>query len=502
MRGVSDSGEGGSAGGGVGSGSGGTSSPGLIPDRLNASDFTLYNTTPEMVQMFQNMLNRVQNNDPVGTALIKQQWLEGGRVVLNPLDGAVGKNIPDDIKAEMEKAPGIDFWSAETSAVFWNPYSALQVYDNSGNLLGINSPDVAYVHETGHAIDPNSMSHFLDKNPQYGNLGEFIAGKYEALSAMYLGEIVRPNHKGSDVLVDNTSTHTALVDGQLYWVKTNKDGVTEIGPKYDFQKIVRNYDAPGVAPKFGSTDPGHATDYNHPTPNDGNGSPLTPRNDDPSGPQHDGDDSGAGTLPGGDYPGNPDQPSGGPGENAPPDSGNGSGDMPHDWDDGSGGSNPPSGGEIPTNPDLPRDGSEPSTGPDYPGGYDYPGAGGHDNNRDGIPDNDGDPYSDPLTASQPDASAANAADTAMMASHVNAESAEFHAVFGDSIPIAVFAPLPEGEIGRLDLDIPPPDDVFIPPKPHPVIDWVTNPLDTFIGINDFTVASIVGVQDNTERPGF
>jgi hypothetical protein len=249
----------------------------VVPGKLNASDFTLINTTPEMTKMFQMMLDRVQAYDPVGTAVIQQQWLEGGRVVMNPLDGVVaGNQVSPDVQSVIEARAGTDMWDAGTHAIYWNPYSALQVTDGGGNPIGIQSSTVAFVHEAAHAIDPMSIVHMLDQPlAGYPNTGEYLAGQYETMSAINLGEVVRQDHGGKEVLVDNPNTRTVVIDGQVYWIKTAADGQMELGPKYDFKLIPRNWDAPGESPKFGSADPGHAADYNHPSPHDENGGPIT-----------------------------------------------------------------------------------------------------------------------------------------------------------------------------------------------------------------------------------
>jgi hypothetical protein len=347
-------------------------SSGMVPARLNASDFTLYNATPVNVAKFQMALDYIQNTDPVGTAMIKQMWLEGGRVALNNFE-APSPEVLATMSPEMQKAyddyQGNDMWVPEIHAVMWNPDSALQVYDSNKQIIGIQSAATAFVHESGHAIDPMSIVHAIyDRLPGsgYGNLGEWLAGQYEMMSSQNLGEVIRTNHGGYDVRVENPTVHTGVdAFGDPVWMQRNEYGVLEYGPRYDFHKIdpLKGVvdqslpDPPGNAPRFGSTETGNPGPI---TPNP-TGSPddVSPRHDeggdpvghDQGGQYGDGDDSGDHNLPdgssGGDYQGDPGAT--GAGDNDDPDhmpSPGGNGDYPGNEHDNDPDPNSDEGGDI------------------------------------------------------------------------------------------------------------------------------------------------------------
>lgn len=391
----------GDEGGGIGGG--GQQGQSVIPAHLQTTDFVVYNSTPEMTKMFQMTLDGMAPS-ATSTAAVGQAWVDGVRVVMNPLDGVVGRDVPADIAAKIAEKPGIDFYDPATHAIYYNPYSGLQV-EAGGKVIGIQSAMVGFYHEAIHAIDPMSISHLVGgKIEGYPNVGEWLTGQYEKMMSRELGEVERPDHGGTAVLVDNPTVHTAIVNGEVVWVKTNADGQVEIGHKYDFQKIEINWDAPGSSPKFGSQDPGHATDFNHPSPHDENGGTEIFRGPgDPGGPWHDGDDSGYGNYPDG----KPDTGSGNSGHGSTgsgSDSGHGTtgsgsagssgddggNDFPFDWGDNSGGSNSGSGqssggnggsGEV---GDGSNNDPEPTNGGNHPGNTGYTeGGGGSDDNDTG-----------------------------------------------------------------------------------------------------------------------
>lgn len=224
--------------------------------------------------------------------------------------------------------------------MLWNPNSGLQVLNSDKELIGIQSPATALVHEASHAIDPAVLSNLQDRIPQFRNLAEYLALQYEGMSAANQGEPSRSNHAGFDIRVENPTTHTGLgPSGETVWMQKKADGTIEYGPKYDFRKIEPIWfdpaqpPAPGTAPTFGSTTE---------VPDQG-------------GAYHDGDDSGGGNLPDAPLPpdnsehepppehdgdgwpseNDPGAPSGG-GNDGSGDTGggNGTGDFPFDWDDG------------------------------------------------------------------------------------------------------------------------------------------------------------------------
>lgn len=241
----------------------------VIPAHLNASDFTLYNSTPEMIAQLQLSLDVTQARDPAGTAILRAAWLNGGRLVFNPFTPPSAETLAKltpEMREQLTDGQGKDFWDPVTHAVYWNPYSALQVDDINGNLIGVQSPRVALVHESTHGIDDLLKTHILDIIPQWHNSAEYLAMAYEGMSGAATGDPVRDHYGsypvGQEVEVTNSTMHTGMdAFGQPVWVQTNQFGVVETGPRYDFVKIKPIWFDPAIppdmgrAPVFGSTIP-------------------------------------------------------------------------------------------------------------------------------------------------------------------------------------------------------------------------------------------------------
>lgn len=302
----------------------------LVPSHLKPSDFVLRNATPDNVEKLRITLDYIQAHDLAGTAILKAAWIDGVQIALNNFE-----------ESEFGDLTGEDRWVPEEHTVYWNPDSALQVVDSSGHVVGVQSPAIGLVHESAHAVDPESISHLQEAVPGYRNLGEYEAVAFEQMSSENLGEVTRINHKGVDLQVFNPTLHTeANADGTATWKQVNEYGQSEQGPQYDFTKVSRNQEGdPGFGPRFGSTE-GANPPGSGGVP-DPNGAPddTSSRNDG----QHNGGvdlpGSGGGSADssGGDQPGDPG--SVGTGDNDDPDhqsnnSGQDSGDGDAGEDDG------------------------------------------------------------------------------------------------------------------------------------------------------------------------
>lgn len=251
-----------------------------IPAHLNASDFTLYNASPEYIAQLQLALDNTQySGDRAGTAILQAMWLDGGRIVFNgfahPSDAALSKLAPE-MREYLTDHPGIDGWDPATHAMYWNPNAALEVRDSEGNVLGVQSPGGALAHEGAHGLDPQLIVHLDDIIPQWHNTAEFLATAYDNMSAAARGEVQRDHYgspTGTVVEVANSTVHTGVdALGNPVWLQKNAFGGTEIGPAYDFQHIAPVWHDQSVPP-----DPGRGPEF---------GSTI------PSGYYHDGDDSG------------------------------------------------------------------------------------------------------------------------------------------------------------------------------------------------------------------
>lgn len=218
----------------------------VIPARLQASDFTFVNATPERVTQFEQMLNYVQDHSRAGTAILQAFWLTGARVGLNPFQDSAFTNIGG------RDWTGKDVYLAEEHIMLWNPNSALQIFDGQGNVIGVQSATIGAIHEMTHGIDPQLMANLLEKVPQYKNLAEYVAVQYENMVASDLGEVQRVGYNGNlYVYADNSTTHTGYdPNGNLVWMRVNEFGQVEYGPKYYHDKIDTIHDSPGSAPPF------------------------------------------------------------------------------------------------------------------------------------------------------------------------------------------------------------------------------------------------------------
>lgn len=248
-------------------GGGGTNA---IPEHLNASDFTLFNSTPETVAALQLWLDTLQNSDDTaGKAITREMWLEGGRVVLNPYEAPSPEalaNMTPEMKDYLTRHIGVDVWDTATHAMYWNPFSALQVVDANGKMVGVQSAGTGWVHEATHGIDGNSIAHMGpdEKDPTWHNTAEYIATQYENMSAASRGEVGRDSYGPGnvDLRVDNPTVHTGTgTDGLTKWLKTNASGQVETGPAYDHETIAKVWGTdksippdPGHAPTFGTAD--------------------------------------------------------------------------------------------------------------------------------------------------------------------------------------------------------------------------------------------------------
>lgn len=127
---------------------------------------------------------------------------------------------------------GINQTSMDASGhvtVSWDPNTAIEVKDSSGNIIGYESPASNLLHEMAHAADPYFALDASIPDSQYEWLADKTAIERTNSIVVALGELPRDSHTGGFVNVNNPTEHAA--NGQ--WTEVGTDGQTKSSTQPD-----------------------------------------------------------------------------------------------------------------------------------------------------------------------------------------------------------------------------------------------------------------------------
>ena len=98
----------------------------------------------------------------------------------------------------------------------WDPDKGVEVRDNEGNFLGVNSAASTLLHEINHSLDPNLAENAANLNEKWEFDSERYATQRTNDAVKEAGEVERTNHNGSFVYAPDPTEHTA------HWDNFNK----------------------------------------------------------------------------------------------------------------------------------------------------------------------------------------------------------------------------------------------------------------------------------------
>ncbi len=148
---------------------------------------------------------------------------------------------------------GDNSFNHDSNVLAWDPSTGLIVRDAAGDVIGMNSAALNFLHEAVHASDPNFLENVNSPNAMWRNDAERFAIHAVNEAAIEGGEAVRVDHGGNEVAAANPTVHTndmGDLDGDGYsdgyWSQIGEDGLIELGPVYS------GYDLTVTpAPRFG-----------------------------------------------------------------------------------------------------------------------------------------------------------------------------------------------------------------------------------------------------------
>ena len=115
------------------------------------------------------------------------------------------------------------------ATVYWDPHASLVAVDNSGHVIGVESPAAMLDHEMSHALNGTLSDDVEVKLPNYDDLAEKKAIAVEDATNAVLGEVQRENHNGTWMYTDNPTMHSV---GNTY-KEMDTDGTTRSGGTFD-----------------------------------------------------------------------------------------------------------------------------------------------------------------------------------------------------------------------------------------------------------------------------
>lgn len=82
----------------------------------------------------------------------------------------------------------------------WDPAYGLELQDQDGNFIGVNSAALVLLHEINHAIDPNFLENYNSPNALWQNDAERYAAQRTNSAAMEAGEAIREKYAGDPLV--------------------------------------------------------------------------------------------------------------------------------------------------------------------------------------------------------------------------------------------------------------------------------------------------------------
>jgi hypothetical protein len=236
-----------------------------MPTPLTASDFKLWNPTPEFIQKL-NIALLYASQDANLNAMARMVADQHVGIIFNlPGNNIAGIDPKDKGETSFGKMANGE------KVILWNPDSGIWVWDSNGSgknyLNGIQSAADNLLHEMFHGLDPNEVTNHGIPDAQFENVAERIAVGIETAVNQWIGEPTRNNHLGTPINMDNPTIHTITTeDGafQLTWIDMN--GHVQYGPQVSYGEL--------QALHFGKLPPPSPDDA--PTYESGSGNPGDP----------------------------------------------------------------------------------------------------------------------------------------------------------------------------------------------------------------------------------
>lgn len=160
----------------------------------------------------------------------------------------------------------MSYASGPQNTIVWKPKEGLILYDSNGHATGVQSAALGLVHEIAHALNrENVVSQNDIPNSQYENDSEAEAVIYSDAVAKDVGETLRGNYEGTDIITDNPTAHTGTdANGQTAWIQVDQNDNIQRGPGYVADAVAPSsndyLNDPSAPPPPFYSDDGNGTD--------------------------------------------------------------------------------------------------------------------------------------------------------------------------------------------------------------------------------------------------